>query len=524
MRDRSSNFTTPHFNLKQYRGGERKVMKKSLSLLLAIAMVFSMFATPVMAADNEAELDAQAKFEALKELGIFEGDANTGDAALDREMTRAEAAVIITKLFDLDVSNPPANPTFPDVEGGENGHWAYEYIEAAAKAGIINGRTNGQFNPGTQEEVEAGVGHVTLYELAVMLTLGLENFTELSIDENAKIDGTHEWAQKYVAAAVEWGLIPSQSDYNHNAIREELVEASYEVKKQLDAAALTVESIEVVDANNLDVTFSDGETVRVTSIEVVDANNLDVTFSDGETVRVELEEALKANVEQTITFTYQGKEFTEKVTLESVIAVNSAKALSEKVIEVKLNQEVSAASAKDFSVVTKEGVKTDDDEVIKVSNARLAAHDSDNKTVYVETDSLEPGALYEVEAANGTKAQFVGVSRDKGHEPEFSARADGHDKVEIEFREPIEVDSNAKYTVKLYNSNNDLKVSDVNVGQEKIVLTVDEMKSSELYEVTIDGKYTNMEGVAGKQNSYVFQDHDINDTKYKFDSATFTTS
>lgn len=213
-------------------------MKKSLSLILAIALVFSMFVTPVFAEENgngengngngngeEVVLDTAQKFEELKEAGIFQGHPG-GEAALEENMTRAQAAVIMTELFQLDTSNPPATPSFSDVPAS---HWAYAYIEAAAKAGIINGRTNGEFDPGTVEEIAQGVGYVTLQELAIMLTLAFEQFYGLDIDPNGTVNGNvAPWAEAYVAAAIEQGLLPAGADYTVYASRGDLVDAAYE--------------------------------------------------------------------------------------------------------------------------------------------------------------------------------------------------------------------------------------------------------------------------------------------------------
>lgn len=52
------------------------------------------------------------------------------------ELTRGWAAAAITRLFGVDTSNPPAQPTFGDVPPT---HPAYEYIEGLYAAGMTNG-------------------------------------------------------------------------------------------------------------------------------------------------------------------------------------------------------------------------------------------------------------------------------------------------------------------------------------------------------------------------------------------------
>ncbi|MEB3102480.1 S-layer homology domain-containing protein [Paenibacillaceae bacterium T2] len=184
-------------------------MKKSLSLLLAIAMVFSMFASVAFAADST--MTAQEKFDALKAKGIFTGYPD-GTSGLDKEMTRAEFAVVIAKLFNLDTTNAPSTASFTDVP---QTHWANKYVEAAVKAGMISGYGNGTFGPKNNVKIE---------EMARILVDGLG----IKVDDQATVEGTVDsWAVKYVAAAIKAGLIPSASDYTKNASRAELVGSSY---------------------------------------------------------------------------------------------------------------------------------------------------------------------------------------------------------------------------------------------------------------------------------------------------------
>ena len=81
-------------------------MKKSLSLLVAAAMTLTTasvaFAARGMLSNSATpELTAQQKFDALKELGIFSGYPD-GSAGLDKQMTRAEFAKVLTKLTQLE--------------------------------------------------------------------------------------------------------------------------------------------------------------------------------------------------------------------------------------------------------------------------------------------------------------------------------------------------------------------------------------------------------------------------------------
>lgn len=192
-------------------------MKKSFSLLLAFAMVFSVFAPIALAADSEKELTIEEKYQALEDAGIFAGVNADGDAALDENMTRAQAARIIALVFELDLDHAPANPTFSDV--GTN-HWAYDAVEAAVEAGFINGRGDGTFDPS---------GLVTHQELAVMLALAYENLLGFEIDADATVNAkVAPWAEQYVAFAVNNNILPALNDYTQSANRGALTYAAYQ--------------------------------------------------------------------------------------------------------------------------------------------------------------------------------------------------------------------------------------------------------------------------------------------------------
>src|SRR5690349_9499574 len=84
-------------NVMNVQGGEKKVMKKILTVALSTAMAFSMFAS---VAFGDTAVTPQQKFDALAAKGIFNGYPD-GSAHLEKEMTRAEFAKVITKLLGL---------------------------------------------------------------------------------------------------------------------------------------------------------------------------------------------------------------------------------------------------------------------------------------------------------------------------------------------------------------------------------------------------------------------------------------
>jgi len=305
-------------------------MKKSLSLLVAIAMVFSMFATVAAAAT-----DTQSKYNELKEAGVFRGTGD-GSAALENEMTRAEFAGIIARLTGVTSSG---TAKFNDVPSS---HWASKDIAAVAEAGYMEGTGNNNFAPSK---------NVTLQELikVAVTIVGLE------IDEDATVDGkAGAWAQPYIAAAIAAGLIQPLDDYTVNATRGDLVDVTYEVYQVLQNIA------------------------KVTGYEVVSATKVVVSFSDGGEVEVELDEPLKLG-KNTITVTYNDREYEVEVEFEATAA--TAKQVGAKTIEVTFNKAIDDSKVK-FAV--KNGI-------ISRDVAKVTVSDDKKKAVVELTTRLQAG-------------------------------------------------------------------------------------------------------------------------------------
>lgn len=100
-------------------------------------------------------------------LGVFEGYAD-GTAKPNAEVTRAEFAVILGRLFDLQPDLSKATE-FKDIEG----HWGNDYIRTLASLGILNGYGDGSFKPNK---------NLTRQEAVVILTrvLNLRNASSTS--------------------------------------------------------------------------------------------------------------------------------------------------------------------------------------------------------------------------------------------------------------------------------------------------------------------------------------------------------
>ncbi|MCY9514206.1 Ig-like domain-containing domain [Paenibacillus apiarius] len=272
---------------KQFRGGEKKVMKKRLALLLSVAMAFSMFANVAFGAD--AAKTTQEKFDALKQQEVFNGYPD-GTAGLDKDMTRAEFAKVVVKLFGL--KEVHGVYSYNDKNYGPK-NWAAPFIEAVTAEGLMQGKD-------LTKKLFDFNGKITVEETAKTLVEALKLPMPKDSQNNASA-----WAKDYFQAAVDAGLIAKDANPKANATRTQLVEAAYAADELLKGP-------------------------KVESYKVVDSKNVEFTMSDKEVVKVTLEKELESNKETEVKFTYKNKEYTHKVTrvvtsaqkIESVTAEN----------------------------------------------------------------------------------------------------------------------------------------------------------------------------------------------------------
>ncbi|SFS85547.1 S-layer homology domain-containing protein [Paenibacillus sp. 453mf] len=286
------------------RGGEKKVMKKILSVALSTAMAFSMFASVAFGQTGLTDVNAQYNY--LKDKGIFSGFPD-GQAHLDRQMTRAEFAKVITKTLGL--KEVEGVYSFKDKNYGEN-HWAAPYVEAVYAAGIMEGVNS-------TKKIFGVSNPVTIQEMATVLVRALD--LEVPTETN---NSATTWAKGYVQAAINAGLVDANANFQSNATRELLVGAAYSVDQEL---SLSVESYTVIESGKA----------------------VEFKMTDGETVKVTLDTALEANKETEVKFTYQEKEFTEKVTyvVTAATKVEAATATNYKELQVKYDGDVDATTA-----------------------------------------------------------------------------------------------------------------------------------------------------------------------------------
>ncbi|WP_075618340.1 S8 family serine peptidase [Paenisporosarcina indica] len=120
--------------------------------------------------------------------------------APDAKLTRAEFSVLVARALDLELKAYEGK--FSDVPASKD--WAYAGLEAAARAGIINGLDNGKFNPDaqiTREEIATIIVRAVKYADASLLK-NLD--TSKVFADNKKISA---FAQQGVKEAVALGIV-----------------------------------------------------------------------------------------------------------------------------------------------------------------------------------------------------------------------------------------------------------------------------------------------------------------------------
>ncbi len=169
--------------------------RKSLAVLLALCMVFSMFpAVTAASASDYGDADGHWAEEAIdrwSQCGVVEG--SNGLFAPDQDLTRAHLAAIIARLLAL---RPAQSAGFEDVAADA---WHAGYIDRCAAAGIMQG-AGGMVRPDDP---------VTREEAMVMLgrALHIRPMDEEKLNSFGDKASVSSWAAGYVAALTDSGIV-----------------------------------------------------------------------------------------------------------------------------------------------------------------------------------------------------------------------------------------------------------------------------------------------------------------------------
>ncbi|MCQ4086726.1 S-layer homology domain-containing protein [Saccharibacillus sp. JS10] len=173
------------------------------SLLVATSIMSSLSSQISAATDSEnsfkdlntASTWSRDSIVQAKLLGLLEGDQQGNFRPNDR-ITRQEMAKILVQLLNLPLETTASS--FKDVPTDS---WSTAYIEAARKAGMMQGYGNGKFDPQAE---------MTREQLAIVFVkaLGLPiNNDVTALNRFSDASSIHSWSSQYVAAALRAGLM-----------------------------------------------------------------------------------------------------------------------------------------------------------------------------------------------------------------------------------------------------------------------------------------------------------------------------
>ncbi|NRF92601.1 S-layer homology domain-containing protein [Paenibacillus frigoriresistens] len=244
-----------------------------LTMIATAAMAFSLFASAALslpasaAAKTSADFtdlagsDAalKAKIDAMIAAGVFEGVSDS-TFGITQNMTRAQFAKVATLIYNITVDPTVKVSSFSDVNANDTANgWAIPYIEAAKKAGLIDGVTDTTFLPGDS---------VTTAQLDTVLLKGL----------GKKISMTGSpWYADAVKQATELGIHPASKSGDQPANRADLVLSSYTAQQVFGNQTL-------ISITKTQASSSDNKKVQVTFNKKVDASKATLTLKNGSTV------------------------------------------------------------------------------------------------------------------------------------------------------------------------------------------------------------------------------------------------
>ncbi|ARF68449.1 hypothetical protein B7C51_12475 [Paenibacillus larvae subsp. pulvifaciens] len=357
MRNMGSIISNDTQNEKQFRGGEKKVMKKSLSVIVSSAMALSMFSSVAFGAKIDdfkdlKDLSAKdkAKFAAMIDANILHG-LTSDYFGLYEATNRAQFARVAADVFKLKVDTSLEKSSFSDVskEDPANGY-ALPYIEAAKDNGIAAGYEDGTYRPDKT---------LTKEELATLLVKGL-GFKDEAEAATGSDPSVSDWAQGYVKVAVEKGIMNNDTNgmFNGQQLvnRYMLVTSTYPVFEKnyqqivIEGAKVTVNSDDTATVTG---TAKNAITVKVT----VGDTTKEVQVKEDGTFSYTTDKLPTGDTTISLV-AYNGENKSAQVDLVATIgeaAVNSVTMLNEKTAEVKLNKSIGDVTRENIVVKQKDG-------------------------------------------------------------------------------------------------------------------------------------------------------------------------
>lgn len=183
----------------------KKFIMKFAKALSAVVLSAGLFAGLVPAPVHAAYIKDISKAAAYSKDAVqwmVNNNVITGDQYgyfnPTKKISRAELVTIIVKALNIDTTNLPTTPTYSDVPVK---HWAYKYVEAASRAGIISGTGNGKFGISglsTREQVTMVLlNSLSVSKEAVLAAQGLDGLSRFSDQDNMS-----DWAKASIQFAI----------------------------------------------------------------------------------------------------------------------------------------------------------------------------------------------------------------------------------------------------------------------------------------------------------------------------------
>lgn len=242
-------------------------MRKVVASALLASMV-SAAAIPAAFADTQSasfvDIDnsyAKAAIQELFDKGIVAGMDTQGHFDPKGTLTRAQFAKIV--VLEMGLKADAATSSFNDVTG-----WAVPYVEAAFKAGLVNGMGGGKFDPNAP---------VTREMAATILVRSLQSKGVLD-DKDAALTFTDAssisgWAQPSIALAQKYSLVQGNPDGTFapktTANREMAAQMGVNLLRGVDVVvaantAPVISNIHIASSNANPTLAKAGDTVTLT--------------------------------------------------------------------------------------------------------------------------------------------------------------------------------------------------------------------------------------------------------------------
>ncbi len=193
-----------------------KTLKKTLCLVLAVVMAVGVLVLPASAADyvDADEIENKEAAAVMDGLKVIEGNTE-GEYMPSKELTRAEAAVIISRLMQTRDDSDDyvgSNVQFADVD---KDNYAYDEIDYCVSEGIIVGDGMGNFLPG---------GELTGHAFAKMLLCALGYDAD-----NEGFSHNDNWAQNVETEARAQKLNNGLKSFNYSKVitRDQAAQMAY---------------------------------------------------------------------------------------------------------------------------------------------------------------------------------------------------------------------------------------------------------------------------------------------------------